>query len=89
MEPEVTHGLYATYTNMKCRCTECKQAAAEYMRGYRKTSTGKSHARLHQIVANKRSQIAVQWIKEQHPDRWANICQEALQSLENNEKGSR
>lgn len=89
MEPEIVHGLYATYTNIKCRCTECKQAAAEYMRAYRKTSAGKSQARFHQVVANKRSQIAIQWVKNNHPQEWAKICEQALQGLDKKKNGDK
>lgn len=87
MADELNHGLYATYTNAKCRCSECKKAAAEYMRGYRKTSTGKDNAKFHQIVANKRSQIAIKWIKENHPEQWDKICLRALKIVEKQENG--
>jgi hypothetical protein len=85
MADEVEHGLYATYTNLKCRCELCRKAAAEYMRGYRKTSVGKSQARFHQIVANKRSQIAIKWIKDNHPEQWDKICMRALKIVQKEE----
>lgn len=83
MADEIIHGLYATYTNTKCRCSLCKNAAAEYMRSYRKTSVGKSQARFHQIVANKRSQIAIKWVKTNHPEQWSKISAKALKIVKN------
>jgi hypothetical protein len=56
------------------------------MRGYRKTATGKSQARFHQIVANKRSQIAINWVKKNHPDQWDKICSQALKIVEKQER---
>jgi hypothetical protein len=82
MENEIIHGLYATYTNAQCRCPECRKAAADYMRNYRKTATGKTQARYHQALSNRRSQIAIQWIKENHPDKWESICAIASQETE-------
>jgi hypothetical protein len=87
MADEIIHGLYATYTNTKCRCSLCKKAAAEYMRGYRKTSVGKNNAKFHQIVANKRSQMAIKWIKENHPEQWDKICSRAIKIVEKQENG--
>ena len=82
MADEIVHGLYATYTNLKCRCPECRKAAAGYMRAYRKTGVGKEQARFHQIVANKRSQLAIKWVKENHPEQWDKICTRALKTIE-------
>jgi hypothetical protein len=86
MADKLNHGLYATYTNAKCRCDDCKDAAAKYMRDYRKTSIGKSQARFHQIVANKRSQIAIKWIKRNHPEEWDKICARALNIVKRQER---
>ncbi len=47
---------------------------------------GKSQARFHQIVANKRSQIAINWIKQNHPEQWDKICLKALRIVKNQEK---
>jgi hypothetical protein len=55
------------------------------MRNYRKTSVGKSQARFHQVVANKRSQIAIQWIKENHPEQWDKICSRAIKLVKKQE----
>ena len=55
------------------------------MRGYRKTSVGKNNAKFHQIVANKRSQMAIKWIKENHPEQWDKICSKALKIVDKQE----
>jgi 5-methylcytosine-specific restriction endonuclease McrA len=31
---KVVHGLFSTYTNKKCRCSDCRAANANYMRKY-------------------------------------------------------
>ena len=87
MADKIEHGLYATYTNVKCRCQSCREAASEYMRAYRKTPIGKSQAKFHQIVANKRSRIAIQWIKKNHPEQWDKICSQALRLVRKQETG--
>jgi phage FluMu protein Com len=85
MADEIVHGLYATYTNLKCRCPRCRKAAAKYMQAYRKTSVGKSQAKFHQVVANKRSQMAINWIKVNHPEQWDKICSKALKIVDKQE----
>lgn len=57
------------------------------MRAYRKTSVGKDNARFHQVVANKRSQMAIKWIKENHPAQWDKICSKAIKIVEKQENG--
>jgi len=52
------------------------------MRSYRKTTVGREQARFHQVVANKRSQLAINWIKENHPEQWDKICARALRVVE-------
>jgi hypothetical protein len=74
--PSVKHGTYASYTNRKCRCDECKTAAREYMREYRKTDSGRERSRLYTHIATKRSNKAAAWVKENHPDVWEKICSE-------------
>jgi len=73
---EVNHGTYAAYTNKKCRCQECKTAASEYMRAYRRTEGGRSRTRLYTHLSAKRNTKAAQWVKQNHPDVWQVICQE-------------
>jgi hypothetical protein len=72
----VRHGTYAAYTNKKCRCEECKTAAREYMRDYRKTESGRARSRLYTHIATKRNNKAAAWVKENHPDVWEKICSE-------------
>ena len=55
------------------------------MRGYRKTAVGKDNAKFYQIVANKRSQMAIKWIKDNHPEQWDKICARALKIVEKQE----
>jgi len=57
------------------------------MRKYRKTGVGKEQARFHQIVANKRSQLAINWVKDNHPEQWDKICARAIRIVEKQEKG--
>ena len=76
MDEEIKHGTYAAYTNKKCRCEECKSAARQYMREYRKTEGGRARSRLYTHIATKRNGKAASWVKENHPDVWEKICSE-------------
>jgi hypothetical protein len=75
-EESIKHGTYAAYTNRKCRCEECKIAAREYMREYRKTESGRARSRLYTQVGTKRNARASAWLKTNRPDVWENICAE-------------
>lgn len=76
-EPKpIKHGTYAAYTNKKCRCEECKTAAREYMRKYRKTDSGRTRSRLYTQITTKRNSRAAAWVRENHPDVWNTICSE-------------
>lgn len=72
----ITHGTYASYTNRKCRCEDCKAAASEYMRKYRKTESGRSRSRLYTHLSAKRNSKAAKWVKDNRPDIWEKICNE-------------
>lgn len=76
MEEEVKHGTYAAYTNRKCRCEECKFAAREYMRQYRKTETGRQKTRFYTHLQTKRNNRAAKWVRANHPEIWEQICKE-------------
>ena len=76
MEKKINHGTYAAYTNKRCRCDECRQAASEYMRQYRKTESGRARSRLYTHISAKRNSRAAAWIKENHPQVWEQICNE-------------
>jgi len=76
MMKEINHGTYAAYTNSKCRCEECKEAAREYMRKYRKTESGRQKTRFYTHLSTKRNNRAAAWVRKNHPDIWQNICQE-------------
>lgn len=68
------HGTYAAYTNKKCRCTECKNAAREYMSTYRKTDAGRSKSRFYARISAKRNAEAARWMRVNQPDIWDDIC---------------
>lgn len=68
------HGTYASYTNTKCRCDLCREAAREYMRKYRTTEQGRKKSRLYAQVAARRNARAAQWLKENNPEVWEQIC---------------
>lgn len=80
-QQQVVHGLYATYTNLSCRCDLCRASAAEYMRSYRKTNSGKVNARRWQALANERGKLAIQWMKDNNPSEWEEIVKKAHESV--------
>lgn len=74
----IEHGTYTTYTNRKCRCEECRNAAAEYMRTYRQTENGKISQKYHTSLTMKRAQLAARYVKNNHPKVWREINDEAV-----------
>lgn len=53
---------YTTFNNLKCRCAGCRAAKAAYARGtVNRSATTKAKTR------------AVRWVRENHPDVWADI----------------
>lgn len=68
------HGTYASYTNAKCRCDLCREAAREYMRKYRTTEHGRKKSRLYAQISARRNAKAAQWLKENMPEVWSQIC---------------
>lgn len=73
---DLKHGTYACYTNSKCRCELCREAAREYMRKYRKTENGRSKTRRYTHLQAKRNNSAASWVRKNYPDIWKNICEE-------------
>lgn len=73
----INHGTYNSYTNRKCRCDSCKNAASEYMRKYRKTRHGAASARYYAVLNAKRAQLAARWVRKNRPDIWQNIASKA------------
>jgi len=74
---DLDHGTYTAYTNGKCRCRPCRDAASAYMREYRKTTKGKTAQRYYTNLSVKRASLAAKWIRENRPDIWAIINAEA------------
>jgi len=37
---DLVHGSISTYNNLKCRCTKCRAANAEYQRNYQRRRKG-------------------------------------------------
>lgn len=71
---KLTHGTYASYTNTKCRCDLCREAAREYMRKYRMTEQGRKKSRIYAQISARRNARAAQWLKDNFPEVWAQIC---------------
>lgn len=78
----INHGTYNGYTNRKCRCSDCKHAASEYMRRYRKTSHGAATTKYYAVLSVKRAQLAAQWVKENMPDVWQEIARDAAKQVD-------
>lgn len=73
----ITHGTYNSYTNRKCRCEACRNAASAYMKKYRKTEHGSASARYYAVLNAKRAQLAARWVRKNRPDIWQNIANKA------------
>jgi hypothetical protein len=63
-----TEGAYA---NHGCRCEWCTRRHREYMRNYRRSTTGRG--RLNTQVHARAASKAVSEFRAEHPERWREI----------------
>lgn len=65
----------ATYQRQRCRCDGCRAAAAENMAKIRANKRGRT--RLNQLSQTKATAAAARWIRQNDPDLWAQILEDA------------
>lgn len=83
------HGTYNSYTNGKCRCNLCTNAAREYMRNYRKTAKGRAFTKYYAVLSSRRAQLAAQWVRNNRPDVWESITGKAIEIIGDKPERSR
>jgi hypothetical protein len=78
MEKKLKHGSATTYRHHKCRCELCKKAATEKTKQYRQTLNGRHKTR--EIAKRKRKleQLALKYVKANHPKVYNRIKKEVL-----------
>jgi hypothetical protein len=70
----IVHGRTSTYNNHRCRCEDCTKAQRDYTRKYRATKAGRKKINLGNRKARIRNQLAAEWVKEEFPAKWEQIC---------------
>jgi hypothetical protein len=65
----------STYKNHACRCDGCRRAQADSVADSRRKSPRLG------AVSSKRQQIAVRWIRDNHPDVYATLTEQAYAEL--------
>lgn len=69
----------STYQRWKCRCEDCTAAASAKMAEVRANKRGRT--RLSQLSQRKATTAAVRWIKQNDPELWAEMVEDARQEV--------
>lgn len=70
------HGTRAAYA-AGCGCDDCRRANTVYMRRRRRSGTSAAMEAANRRRQNVRRDLAERWVREHHPEVWAEFIDEA------------